>query len=200
MHSVFIDAGFHNSTQNYELAARREQTMRVFLPLLLLSVSVHSTVAHALTPEELQIYERQYYELRYYKLKYPNEIFNYCVDKYGTIDKYETLSPALGGCMVRQKKLKDSIIGDAIHRLGSPSLAQEIYDECVEYYPKNGVTRIGKCVQTRLVLRRKLQADSVEKEIYLKCDLKWRKHGAGAVDNCSRAQANYYRDNGQLEK
>jgi hypothetical protein len=176
VHSVFIDAGFHNSTQNYELAARREQTMRVFLPLLLLSVSVHSTVAHALTPEELQIYERQYYELRYYKLKYPNEIFNYCVDKYGTIDndKYETLSPALGGCMVRQKKLKDSIIGDAIHRLGSPSLAQEIYDECVEYYPKNGVTRIGKCVQTRLVLRRKLQADSVEKEIYLKCDLKWR--------------------------
>jgi hypothetical protein len=189
VHSVFIDAGFHNSTQNYELAARREQTMRVFLPLLLLSVSVHSTVAHALTPEELQIYERQYYELRYYKLKYPNEIFNYCVDKYGTIDKYETLSPALGGCMVRQKKLKDSIIGDA-----------KIYDECVEYYPKNGVTRIGKCVQTRLVLRRKLQADSVEKEIYLKCDLKWRKHGAGAVDNCSRAQANYYRDNGQLEK
>ena len=176
--------------------------MRVFLPLLLVSVSVsvHSTVANALTPEELQIYERQYYQLQYYKLKYPKEIFNYCVDRYGTIDKYETLSPALGGCMVRQKKLKDSIIDDAIHQLGGPSLAQEIYDECVDYYPTNSVARIGECVQTRLVLRRKLKADSVEKEIYLKCDLKWRKHGAGAVDNCSRAQANFYRDNGQLEE
>ncbi len=146
--------------------------MRVFLPVLLLSMNVHSTVAYALTPEELQIYERQYHELQFYKLKYPEEIFNYCVDKYGTIDKYETLGPALGGCMVRQKKLKNSIIGDAIRRLGSPSLAQEIYDEYVDYYPTSGVARIGGCVQTRLVLRRKLQADSVEKEIYLKCDLK----------------------------
>jgi len=174
--------------------------MRVFLSVLLLSTTVYFTVADALTPEELELYERQYYELQYYKLKYPEEIFNYCVNKYGTIDKYETASPALGGCMVRQKKLKDSIIDNAIHELGKQSLAREIYDECVDYYPANSVARIGGCVRTRLVLRRKLQADSVEKKIYLKCDLKWRKHGSGAVDNCSRAQANYYRDNGQLEE
>jgi len=174
--------------------------MRIFLPVLLLSTTVYFTAAAALTPEELQIYERQYYELQYYKLKYPEEIFNYCVNEYGTIDKYGAAGPALGGCMVRQKKLRDSIIADAIRRLGSPSLAQEIYDECVDYYPKNSVARIGGCVRTRLVLRRKLQDDSVEKEIYLKCDLKWRKHGSGAVENCARAQANYYRDNGQLKE
>ena len=163
-------------------------------------MNVHSTVAHALTPEEIQFYEQQYYELQHYKLKYPEEIFNYCVDKYGAVYNYRAAGPALGSCMIRQKKLKDSIIGNAIHELGSPPLAQEIYDECVDYYPTNSVARIGKCVQTRLVLRRKLQADSVEKEIYLKCDLKWRKHSSGAVDNCSRAQANYYRDKGQLKE
>jgi len=102
--------------------------------------------------------------------------------------------------MVRQNKLRDSIIKNANHQLGKPSLAQEIYDECVDYYPTNSVARIGKCVQTRLVLARKLQDDSIEKQIYLKCDLKWRKHGPGAVDNCSRALANRYRDNGQLEE
>lgn len=174
--------------------------MRVFLTVLLLTMNLHSTVAFALTPEEIEIYKRKFYELQYYKLKYTEEIFDYCVDKHGTIDKYEALSPALGGCMVRQKKSKDRIIGDANRRLGSPSLAQGIYDECVNYYPKNGVARIGKCVQTRLVLRRKLKASSIEKEIYLKCDLKWRKHGSGAVDNCSRAQANYYQDKGRLEE
>lgn len=174
--------------------------MRVFLSVFMLSMNLHFTVAHALTPQELQLYEQQYYELQYYKLKYSEEIFNYCVNKYGTIDKYRTAGAALGGCMVRQKKLKDSIIDNAIHELSSPSQAQEFYDECVDYYPTNSIARIGKCVLTRLVLRSKLQADSVEKEIYLKCDLKWRKHGSGAVDNCSRAQANYYRDNGQLEE
>ncbi len=132
--------------------------MRVYLPVLLLSMNVHSTVVHALTPEEIQLYERQFYELQYYKLKYTEETFDYCVDK------YRTAGPALRGCMVRQKKLKDSIIDNAIHELGSPSLAQEIYDECVDYYPTSGVARIGGCVQTRLVLRRKLQADSVERK------------------------------------
>ena len=172
--------------------------MKIFLSVLLSSASLYFEVANALTPEEVQIYEQQYYQLQYYKLKYPEEIFNYCVDKYGTIDKYEATSPALGGCMIRQKKSRDNIIDDAIHQLGSPSLAQKIYDDCVGYYPKNGVTRIGECVETRIVLRSKLQKVSIEKEIYLKCDLKWRKHGSGAVDNCARAQANYYRENGQL--
>ena len=172
--------------------------MRIFLSALLLSASVYFEVANALTPGEVQIYEQQYYQLQYYKLKYPAEIFNYCVDKYGTIDKYEATSPALGGCMIRQKKSRDSIVDDAIHQLGSSSLAQQIYGECVGYYPKNSVTRIGECVETRLVMGSKLQKNSIEKEIYLKCDSKWRKHGSGAVDNCARAQANYYRENGQL--
>jgi hypothetical protein len=172
--------------------------MRIFLSVFLLSASVYFEVADALTPEEVQIYEQQYYQLQYYKLKYPAEIFDYCVDKYGTIDKYEATSPALAGCMIRQEKSRDSIIDDANRQLGSSSLARKIYAECVDYYPENGVTRIGKCVQTRLVLRDKLQKSSIEKEIYLKCHLKWRKHGSGAVDNCARSQANYYRENGQL--
>ena len=172
--------------------------MRVFLPLIFLITTGYFTVADALTPEEVQIYEQQYYELQYFKLKYPEEIFNYCVNEHGTIDKYVPTNPALGGCMVRQKKLRDRIIDNAIDQLGRSSLAQEIYDECVDYYPKNSVARIGGCVRTRLVLREKLQKESIEKEIYLNCDLKWRKHGSGAVDNCARSNANYYREKGQL--
>jgi len=172
--------------------------MRVFLAVLLLSMNLHSTVADALTPEELEIYQRQYHELQYYKLKYSEEIYNYCVNKFGSIDKYATAGPALGGCMVRQKRSKDNIFNDASRRLGRRSLVQEIYDECVDFYPNNSVARIGECMQTRLALRRKLQDDSIEKAIYQKCDLKWRKHSSGAIDNCARAQANYYRDNGQL--
>ncbi len=173
--------------------------MRIFLSVLMLSASVYFEAADALTPEEVQIYEQQYYQLQYYRLKYPGEIFSYCVDKYGTIDRYEAANPALGGCMIRQKKSRDSILDDASHELGSSSLAQKIYDECVSYYPKNSVIRIGECVETRLMLRSKLQKGTIEKEIYRKCDLKWRKHGSGAVDNCARSQANYYRENGQLK-
>lgn len=161
-------------------------------------MSLYSTGGNALTPEELERYERQYYQLQYYKLKYSEEIFDYCVNKF--IDRYGsgTASPALGGCMVRQKKVKDGIIADASDRLGEPFLAQEIYLECVDFYPNNSVARIGACVQTRLVLKEKLEDDSIEKEIYLQCDFKWRKHSSGAIDNCARAQANYYRDNGEL--
>ena len=34
--------------------------------------------------------------------------------------------------------------------------------------------------------------------IYQKCELKWRKHGPSAIDNCSRMEENYYRDKGML--
>jgi len=100
--------------------------------------------------------------------------------------------------MIEQNTIKNRILGVAHDQLGRRSLAQDIYDDCVDYHPINGVARISKCVMTRLVLNSKLENDSVEQEIYQKCDFKWRKHGFRAIDNCARTQANYYRDTGQL--
>ncbi len=100
--------------------------------------------------------------------------------------------------MSKQNKLKNNILEYAHDQLGRRSLAQGIYDECLDYYPTSGVKRISKCVKTRLVLRSKLGDETVEKKIYQKCDYKWRKHGLSAIDNCSRMEANYYRDKGTL--
>ncbi len=181
----------------------------VMLCILILSSVLHATE----TEERKKIYENelylhQYELLLYYKQIYAEEetIFDYCVREYnkenksfqsGLYGRFD-IGSKVGACTRRQVKLKDVILGYAQDQLGERSLAQGIYDECIEYYPESGVTRISKCVKTRIVLDSKLEDDIVEKKIYQKCDSKWRKHGASAINNCSITEANYYRDKGQL--
>jgi len=138
-------------------------------------------------------YKHQYYLLKRYKLIYTQEIYHFCVYK------NRLVGSKLKRCLRENDKLKRRILNDAREQLGTQSLAQNIYDDCVDYYPLNGVGRIRKCVRTRLVLDDKLKDITIEEIIYQKCDFKWRKHGSGAIDNCSRAEANYYRDQGQLK-
>ena len=146
--------------------------------------------------------------LQHYRLVYAEEpnLFAYCVAKYR--EKSESSYPApfeglaigskVGRCMKKQIKIKNRILKLAERELGDRSLAQDIYDECTSYYPRSGAARTGDCVKTRLELDRRLDDDVVENKIYRKCDRKWRKHGADAIDNCSITGANYYRNKGQL--
>ena len=152
-----------------------------------------STVLYAAETGQQTNYEHDYYLLQNYKLIYTDEIFEFCVDKYGTIGH------KMRSCMIRNDKLKKNILSDALEQLGRQSLAQSIYDDCVDYYPMNGVARISECVKTRLDLGGKLKDDTIEKIIYQKCDFKWRKFGFRAIDNCSSAEARYYRDKGLLK-
>ncbi len=156
--------------------------------VLMLSIALY-----AAKKDEQASYEHDYYLLRHYKLIYTKEIFDFCVDKYGTTGH------KMRSCMIRNDKIKKNIFADARDQLGMQSLAQNIYDDCVDYYPLNGVARIRKCVRTRLVLDDKLKDITIGEIIYQKCDFKWRKHSSGAIDTCSRAEANYYRDKGQLK-
>ena len=100
-------------------------------------------------------------------------------------------------CMASQKKLKNRILKDAKSALGRRSLAQAMYDECVDYYPMDGVKRVGERVTTKLYLRSKLTDDSGEKKVYQKCDSKWRKHGYRAIHNCASSEVTYYRQWGK---
>ena len=151
------------------------------------------TVLYAAKTNEQILGENNYYLLQHYRLIYSDEIFEFCVDEHGTTGH------KMRSCMIRNDKLKKNILSDALNQFGRQSLAQSIYDDCVDYYPMNGVNRIGNCVETKLDLADKLKDDTIERIIYQKCDFKWRKHGFRAIDSCSRAQARYYRDKGQLK-
>jgi len=166
--------------------------MMVLKLAILLCFSMLTTALYATKTDQRINFESQYYLLKSYKLTYTEEIFDYCVEKNGTI------ASAAGSCMRRQNKIKTGILNYAHDQLGRRSLAQGIYDDCTDYHPKNGVKRIRKCVKTRLMLDRKLEDDIIEKKIYQKCDFKWRKHGSSAINNCSVTEANYYREKGQL--
>ena len=166
--------------------------MTVLKSILVLIISTSPTALYGAATDENINYEYDFYLLQQYKLKYTNEIFDFCVGKYGTTGS------APGGCMIGQNKIKNRILDLAHDQLGRRSLAQDIYDDCLDYHPINGVARISECVRTRLVLNGKLGNDLVENEIYRKCDFKWRKHSFRAIDNCARTQANYFRDKGQL--
>ena len=155
--------------------------------VLMLSIALY-----AAKKDEQASYKHDYYLLRHYKLIYTKEIFHFCVDKYGTTGH------KMRSCMIRNDEIKKNIFADARDQLGMQSLAQNIYDDCVDNYPLNGVARIRKCVRTRLVLDDKLKDITIEEIIYQKCDFKWRKHGSGAIENCSRSEANYYRRKGRL--
>jgi hypothetical protein len=166
--------------------------MKIFKFTFVFCISVVSAALSAANLQERDLTEHEFYLLEKYKLTYSKEIFDYCITKHGV---YGHMA---GNCMSKQDQLKNKILEYAHDRLGRRSLAQSIYDECLDYHPTRGVKRISKCVRTRLVLRSKLGDEAIEKKIYQKCDFKWRKHGASAIDNCSRMEANYYRDQGKL--
>jgi len=164
--------------------SRNLETHNVLVALAALIISVP---CFANTANEQALYEHQYYMLRNYKLLYPEEIFDFCVDKFGPY------GAGLGSCMRKNEDLKQRILTDAQEQLGNQSLAQGIYDECLEYYPMDGVKPIGECTYTRLYLQRELDDDSEERRVYRKCNLKWREHGYNAIDTCTRSEVNYYR-------
>lgn len=152
-----------------------------------------STILYAAKTEQQANSEHDYYLLQHYKSIYTEEIFTFCVDAYGTTGH------KMRSCMIRNAELKKNILSDALDQLGRQSLAESIYDDCVDFYPLNGVARISECVKTRLDLSGKLQDDKIEKTIYQKCDYIWRKHGFRAINNCSSTEAIYYRDKGFLK-
>ncbi len=129
--------------------------------------------------------------LRYYKTLYSSEIFEYCLNQHGN-------SPVLPGCLERQQELKQRLFDRAQAQLGQRSPVQSIYDDCLDFYPDQGVARIRHCVDTRLLLRDKLNDAAAEREIYRRCDKKWRRHGAAPINTCSTHAANYYRDKGRF--
>ena len=187
--------------------------MTIFKTVVTLFYLVLSTVLYAANTGDVTDYKHEYYLhefqlLQHYKQVYAEEqeIFYYCVEKYKEKPKSYQSAPfggfaigsKVGSCMRKQIKIKDKILDFAQGKLGERSLAQDIYDECTDYYPKSSAARIGDCVKTRVVLDGRLEDDTVEKKIYKKCDRKWRKHGPGAIDNCSRTEATYYRDKGRL--
>jgi hypothetical protein len=167
------------------------QTHNVLAPLAALVMSVSVCAA---TPSEQALYDFQYSMLRNYKLIYTEEIFDFCVDQYGPF------GAGLGGCMRRNDDIKQRVLTDAIEQLGRQSLAQSVYDECLDYYPMDGVKPIGECMYTRLFLRRELNDDSEERRVYQKCNLKWREQGYDAVDTCARSEVTYYRRWGRFNE
>lgn len=160
----------------------KTHNVSIALAALIMSLSVF-----AATTDEQALYEHRYYLLQTYKLKYTEEIFDFCVEKYGPFE------PGLGSCMRKNDKLKQRILTDAREQLGSQSLAQNIYDDCLDYHPMAGVKPVGECANTKLYLKRELNDDSEERRVYRKCNLKWREHGYDAVDTCARSEVIFYR-------
>ena len=130
--------------------------------------------------------------LMHLKQVYSSEIFDYC------LEEHNANGYLVAGCTERQQARKERLFRNAQSQLGRRSLVQSIYDDCVDYYPDRGVARIGSCVDARLLLRDKLDNEPVEREIYERCDKKWRKHGSRAITTCSIHAANYYRREGRL--
>ena len=165
--------------------------MRIFILIALLSTAPLSGVRGATAIQDLEILEHDYYLLEHYRLSYSPDIFDYCVSKHGTVAR------AAGSCMAKQDRQKKRALKKALEQLGRHSLAQAVYDYCLDYYPVNSAVRVSKCVYTRLDLNLKLEDETVEKEIYHLCDVKWRDHGYGSVDNCSTAEARYFQRTGE---
>jgi hypothetical protein len=178
------------------MSRKRVGTRIRYLLIAMIGATVYLS-ANATTTQVKRDRDQDYYDQidrkwGYYRQRYSNEIFIYC------IYRGDVLSIKVRRCMKAHEKLKNSILGEAQLQLGKRTLAQSVYNGCVDYYPKNGVARISACVRTWLMLRSKLEDESVEKIIYQKCDSKWRKHGFRAVHNCSLHEGSYYLENGQL--
>lgn len=135
-----------------------------------------------------------YQDLKFFEQAYPQEIYDYCTEKY-LVDLYE-----LATCLDRQASMKNNILRVAQDQLGLQSLAQLVYDDCLEYYPATGMGRIVACVKTRLMLNSKIENFLIEKEIHQSCEMKWRKHGFKAVQNCCLHSGNYYLRFGEIRK
>lgn len=135
----------------------------------------------------------QYHErLVYYRSVYPGEIFGFCWQfHHSEIRKLEK-------CLDKQLDRRKRILAEARRQTGSNTLARVVYDDCLEYYPANGVGRIGACVDTRLVLFDRVGDIAVEREIYRKCESKWRHSGAPAIDVCCAHEGSYYRRFGEM--
>lgn len=173
-----------------EIIFSQNPGIRIFsvaVAALMVCVSGNAATTHEQTDDE-----RQRQQIRYYRTIYDREIFHYCVKRY----RYK--ESRLASCLKRHGKLKQKILSNALRRFASQSLAQRIYDECYYHHPHEGVGRIGQCVNTRLALRDELEDEGIEQEIYKNCVVKWRKHGAMAIDNCSLSGASYYQDKGVL--
>lgn len=136
--------------------------------------------------------ELEYYTLKHLKLIYSPEVFDYCVDRHRVVGR------PMRSCMMRQEKIRTGILDRALEELGRKSLARSLYDDCLDYYPDESIRRVGDCVDTRLILRERLNHGDAEVEIFDRCDKKWRKHGASAIRNCAISAASYYRDTGQI--
>ncbi|MDJ0779596.1 MAG: hypothetical protein QNJ85_17135 [Gammaproteobacteria bacterium] len=136
--------------------------------------------------------KHEYYTLKHLKLVYSPEVFDYCVDRHRVVGR------PLRSCMMKQEKIRTGILDRALRELGRKSLARSLYDDCLDYYPGESISRVGDCVDTRLILRERLNHDDAEVEIFALCDKKWRKHGASAIRNCAISAAGYYRDTGKI--
>ena len=178
---------------NILLQQEGDKRMPIQILVIIFCILMLPTTLYAAKINEQLFNEHDYYLLQHYRLIYTDEIFEFCIDEHGSTGH------RMRSCMIRNDKLKKNILSDALDELGRHSLAQSIYDDCVDYYPMDGVARIGDCVETRLDLAGKLKDDTIEKIIYQKCDFKWRKHGFRSIDNCSGAEARYYRDKGKLK-
>jgi len=164
--------------------------------IILTAVLVNLPVARTVAKDDWQYphpYSRGYYErLEYYESKYSNEMLRFCESRYlRNIRK-------LGRCLRRQQEIKDSIFANMQRQLDSHSRAQAMYQDCLDYHPRQGVERIGVCIETRLMLYDRVSDESIERLIYQICELKWRRNTTSAIDVCCAHEGRYYRDNGKL--
>ena len=173
--------------------AQFSQNLKTHNVLFVLAALIMSVSGSAATTDEQDFYKHQYYLLRHYDLIYTKEIFDFCVNKKGSVGS------KLKRCLRENDKLKRRILNDAREQLGRQSLAQSDYDECLDYHPMEGVRPIGECVYTKLYLHRELNDDFEERRVYQKCNLKWREHGYNAVDTCARGEVTYYRRWGKYD-
>jgi hypothetical protein len=164
--------------------------MRIFISVALLLITTLSVRGAAAASQELEILKHDYYLLEHYRLTYSPDIFDYCVKKHGSVARFAS------SCMEKQDRHKKRALKKALEQLGRHSLAQAVYDDCLDYYPYNSALRVSKCVYTRLNLNLMLEDETVEKTIYHLCDVKWRKRGYRSVDNCSTSDARYFQRTG----
>ena len=162
-------------------SATGKLTLAGFLLLMPLSIGAMTDLEKA----EFLMHLRQVYDA---------EIFDYC------FKEHETNVLLVAGCSAREQVRKNRLFRRAQAQLGQLSLVRAIYDECFDYYPNRSVTRIGFCVDSRLVLRDKLDNEPIEREIYRRCDEKWRKHGARSIDACTIHAATDFRRKGRLDE
>lgn len=165
--------------------------MRIFILAVLVAIAPVSAASGANSTRDLRVLEHDYYLMESYRMRYSPDIFDYCVGKHGTVAR------AAGSCMLKQDREKKRVLKKALEQLGRHSLAQAVYDDCLDYYPVNSAVRVSKCVYTRLDLDLKLDDDVAEQKIYQFCDAKWRDHGYRSIDNCSTTQARYYLRTGE---